>query len=107
MTKPADHVPRAVTLYRGDPITPEDLGEIRFTARRDGCSWCGETANTLIVVGLFHSMSGPGWDISACQPCVHKHDLLPLDDHPVGAWFTPMHRDGTPATIPPAGPCST
>lgn len=99
MTNPADREPRPVTLYRGDPITPEDLGDqpIRVTAGRDGCCWCHEAANTLIVVGLFHSMSGPGWTVRACQPCVRQHDLQPLADRPQGAWFVPMHR-------PPAAP---
>lgn len=68
------------------------------------CSWCRTQATGLVVVGIFPSDSGPGWDIVACSWCVRLHDLLPLSDHPEGGWFTPRHRDGTPAAIPPAAP---
>lgn len=68
------------------------------------CSWCRKSDDGLVVVGIFPSDSGPGWDIHACSWCVRRHDLLPLSDHPEGGWCTPMHRDRTPAGIPPAAP---
>lgn len=66
----------------------------------DACSWCRKSDDGLVVVGVLHSDSGPGWDICACSWCVRRHDLLPLADHPEGSWCIPMHRDGIPAAIP-------
>ncbi|MFE6025521.1 hypothetical protein [Streptomyces niveus] len=70
----------------------------------DACSWCRKSADGLVVVGIYHSDSGPGWDILACSWCMRLHDLLPLDAHPKGSWCIPRHRDGTPAAIPSAEP---
>ncbi|EST25620.1 hypothetical protein M877_21805 [Streptomyces niveus NCIMB 11891] len=81
---------------------------IREVARVEvgACSWCRKATEDLIVVGVFPSDSGPGWDILACSWCVRLHGLLPLSDHPEGGWCTPIHRDRnrTPAGIPPAMP---
>ncbi|MFE6030085.1 hypothetical protein [Streptomyces niveus] len=70
----------------------------------DACSWCRKSDDGLVVVGICHSDSGPGWDIHACSWCVRLHELLPLTDHPEGGWCIPMHRDRTPANIPQVEP---
>ncbi|WP_405612282.1 hypothetical protein [Streptomyces sp. NBC_01508] len=95
---------RVVPLFRGDPITPEDLGgeePIRWQFRQDTCTWCQSGAEELVAVGLFHSASGPGWIIYACPPCLRRQNLLPLDQHPAGAWGGLLHSDGSPAGPPP------
>ncbi|MFB6950162.1 hypothetical protein ACFCXP_11080 [Streptomyces niveus] len=70
----------------------------------DACSWCRKSSDGLVVVGIFHSDSGPGWDICACSWCMRLHELLPLHAHPEGSWCIPRHRDGAPAAIPAADP---
>ncbi|MEU9747511.1 hypothetical protein [Streptomyces niveus] len=112
-------------LYRGDPITPEDLGHehlrrperhalepagepepIRWQFSDRTCTWCRtpvvQLDQALVAVGLFHSVSGPGWTIYACSECVVVHDLLPLDQHPTGGWGMLLCTDGSPAGPPPA-----
>ncbi|MFJ1746125.1 hypothetical protein ACIOJD_07755 [Streptomyces sp. NPDC088116] len=46
------------------------------------CDYCGHAHDTLIVVGVVHSASGPGRTLRACPPCRTTRRLLPLAEHP-------------------------
>lgn len=97
---PGVKVPGCKTLHVWDEDGLHEVARIEVGA----CSWCRKSVQGLVVVGIFPSDGGPGWDVHACEWCVRRHDLLPLADHPAGGWCTPIHRDGTPAEIRPSAP---
>lgn len=51
-----------------------------MTAAR--CFKHGEVVEDAVPVGAIERMTGPPFMVYACPPCIEKHRILLLDDHP-------------------------
>nr|WSZ98613.1 hypothetical protein OH820_25720 [Streptomyces sp. NBC_00857] len=61
------------------------------------CDYCGHAHDTLGVVGVVHSASGPGRAMRACAPCRTARRLVPLAEHPADSLGLVRVEPRTPA----------
>lgn len=58
----------------------------------------GTGAGPAVLVGAIERGSGPVRPVYACTPCVERHGILPLVEHPDSSDGHPLYRDGRPLT---------